>query len=64
MALDDPCIIRMDVTLSPYVDLVADAHYLPFLPESVDYIFSLAVFEQLHDPFLAAKSRLCKFPSS
>lgn len=56
MALDDPCIIRMDVSLSPYVDVVADAHYLPFLPESVDYIFSLAVFEHLYHPFRAAKS--------
>ena len=56
MAIDDPCIIRMDVTLSPYVDLVADAHYLPLLPESVDYIFSLAVFEHLYNPFQAAKS--------
>ena len=56
MALDDPCIIRTDVTLSPFVDLVADAHALPFLPESIDYIFSLAVFEHLHNPFRAAQS--------
>ena len=48
LALDDPCIIRMDVLLSPYVDLVADVHALPFLPESLDYIFSLAVVEHLH----------------
>jgi uncharacterized protein YbaR (Trm112 family)/SAM-dependent methyltransferase len=56
MALDDPCIIRMDVSITPYVDLVADAHALPFLPESIDYIFSLAVFEHLRNPFVAAKS--------
>lgn len=56
MALDDPCIIRMDVTLSPYVDLVADAHYMPFLPESLDYVFSLAVFEHLRNPFQASQS--------
>ena len=56
MALDDPCIIRMDVMLSPYVDIVADAHFLPFLPESIDYIFSLAVFEHLRNPFVAARS--------
>ncbi len=55
MALDDPNIIRMDVMMSPYVDLVADVHHLPFLPESIDYIFSLAVFEHLHNPFLAAQ---------
>ena len=56
MALDDPCIVRMDVMLSPYVDIVADAHFLPFLPESIDYIFSLAVFEHLRNPFVAARS--------
>jgi uncharacterized protein YbaR (Trm112 family) len=56
MALDDPCIIRMDVMLSPYVDIVADVHALPFLPESIDFIFSLAVFEHLSNPFLAAES--------
>lgn len=56
MALDDPGIIRTDVTLTPYVDLVADAHALPFLPGSIDFIFSLAVFEHLRNPFLAANS--------
>lgn len=55
MELDDPNIIRMDVMLSPYVDLVADVHHLPFLPESIDYIFSLAVFEHLRNPFQAAQ---------
>jgi 2-polyprenyl-3-methyl-5-hydroxy-6-metoxy-1,4-benzoquinol methylase/uncharacterized protein YbaR (Trm112 family) len=55
VSLDDPCIIRMDVKLSPYVDLVADVHALPFLPESIDYMFSLAVFEHLRNPFLAAQ---------
>jgi len=55
MALDDPCIIRMDVKLGPYVDIVGDAHALPFLPESIDYILSLAVFEHLRNPFLAAQ---------
>ncbi len=55
MALDDPCIIRMDGKLSPYVDLVGDAHALPFLPESLDYIFSLAVVEHLRNPFQVAQ---------
>lgn len=56
MQLDDPCIIRMDVTLTPYVDIVADAHHLPFLPGSLGYIFSMAVFEHLRNPFQAAQS--------
>jgi uncharacterized protein YbaR (Trm112 family)/SAM-dependent methyltransferase len=56
MRLDDPCIIRMDVTLTPYVDVVADAHHLPFVPGSLDYVFSMAVFEHLRNPFQAAQS--------
>jgi uncharacterized protein YbaR (Trm112 family)/SAM-dependent methyltransferase len=55
MMLDDPCIIRTDVTLTPYVDLVADAHALPFKDESVDYVLSLAVLEHLHNPFIAGQ---------
>jgi hypothetical protein len=46
----------MDIALSPYVDLVADVHSLPFLPGSLDYIFSLAVVEHLRNPFIAAQS--------
>jgi uncharacterized protein YbaR (Trm112 family)/SAM-dependent methyltransferase len=55
MKIDDPCIIRTDVKLTPYVDLVADIHTLPFLPNSLDYIFALAVFEHLRQPFEAAE---------
>jgi SAM-dependent methyltransferase len=54
MALDDPCIIRMDVQLTPYVDLVGDLHALPFKPECLDFVFSLAVVEHLRQPFTAA----------
>jgi uncharacterized protein YbaR (Trm112 family)/SAM-dependent methyltransferase len=53
--LDDPCIIRMDIFLSPHVDVVADAHHLPFKKGSIDFTFSLAVFEHLRQPFQAAK---------
>jgi SAM-dependent methyltransferase len=55
MQLDDPCIIRMDVKLTPYVDVVGDLHALPFKPASIDFIFALAVVEHLHNPFVAAE---------
>ncbi|WP_354697442.1 hypothetical protein DSM112329_03069 [Paraconexibacter sp. AEG42_29] len=38
-----------------HLDLVADAHALPFPDASFDYVFSLAVFEHLHSPWTAAK---------
>jgi SAM-dependent methyltransferase len=37
------------------VDVVGDAHALPFLPETLDFIFSLAVVEHLRQPFVAAQ---------
>lgn len=55
MALDLPNVIRMDVTLTPYVDVVGDAHALPFLPGTFDFVFSMAVTEHLRQPFLAAQ---------
>lgn len=55
MAFSLPNVIRMDVTLTPYVDIVCDAHALPFLPGSFDFIFSLAVIEHLRQPFVAAQ---------
>ena len=55
MALDLANVIRMDVTLTPYVDVVGDAHALPFLPQTFDFIFSLAVIEHLRNPYLAAQ---------
>jgi uncharacterized protein YbaR (Trm112 family)/SAM-dependent methyltransferase len=53
-AYDDPAVIRMDVVLTPHADVVADAHALPFLSDSLDFIFSLAVVEHLRQPFLVA----------
>jgi uncharacterized protein YbaR (Trm112 family) len=55
MTLDDPCIIRMDIKLTPCVDVVGDLHALPFRPGSLDYVFSLAVFEHLRQPFTACE---------
>jgi SAM-dependent methyltransferase len=36
------------------LDVVADAHALPFPAASFDFVFSLAVFEHLHSPWVAA----------
>ncbi|MCG8353709.1 MAG: class I SAM-dependent methyltransferase [Chloroflexales bacterium] len=55
MAFSLPNVIRMDVTLTPYVDVVGDAHAMPFLPGALDFIFALAVIEHLRQPFLAAQ---------
>jgi SAM-dependent methyltransferase len=55
VAVDDPCIIRTDVRWTPHTDVVCDAHHLPFRAESADFIFSLAVFEHLRQPFDAAQ---------
>lgn len=54
MTLDDPCIVRMDVSLTPYVDVVADVHALPFKPSTLGFVFGLAVLEHLRNPFAAA----------
>jgi uncharacterized protein YbaR (Trm112 family)/SAM-dependent methyltransferase len=52
-ALDDPCIVRMDLTLSPYVDVVGDVQALPFLPDSIDYALGDAVMEHVPRPWQA-----------
>jgi SAM-dependent methyltransferase len=40
---------------SPAADFLADAHALPFKPESFHCVFSYAVLEHLHNPFIAIK---------
>ena len=37
-----------------HLDVVADAHALPFPNASFDFVFSLSVFEHLHSPWIAA----------
>ena len=39
---------------SPAADLLADAHALPFAGATFDLVLSYAVFEHLHNPYLAA----------
>jgi SAM-dependent methyltransferase len=50
-------VVRTDAFVygTDHLDLVADAHALPFAAGSFDFVFSLAVFEHLHSPWLAAK---------
>lgn len=54
MRLDLPELIRMDFTLTEHVDIVADAHHLPFRADSLDMVFSLSVLEHLRQPFEVA----------
>lgn len=53
-ALDDPCIIRMDLTFNRWVDVVGDVQALPFLPGSIDFAFGGAVMEHVPNPWRAA----------
>jgi SAM-dependent methyltransferase len=53
--VDDPQIIRMDVCRTPFVDLVGDAHALPFRSESLGLVYATAVFEHLKEPWVAAR---------
>ena len=58
MEASRPNLIRMDVTLTPHVDVVGDAHALPFLADTLDFVFSLAVVEHLRQPWIAAEEML------
>jgi SAM-dependent methyltransferase len=51
-----PNVVRTDafVFSAEHLDVVADAHALPFPDASFDFVFSLSVFEHLHSPWLAA----------
>jgi SAM-dependent methyltransferase len=53
---NDTNVVRTDafVFATKHLDLVADAHSLPFADASFDFVFSLAVFEHLHSPWVAA----------
>ena len=47
--------IKSDAYLySKKMDIIADAHSLPFDNESFSYVYALAVFEHLHSPWIAA----------
>lgn len=57
-SLDDPRIVRMDAMRTPWVDVVGDAHRLPFRSGSLAVVHASAVFEHLRRPFDAAREIL------
>jgi SAM-dependent methyltransferase len=54
---ESPLLVKTDafVYRGERLDYVADAHALPFADDTFDFVFSLAVFEHLHSPWVAAK---------
>ena len=50
----DPNLLNLNIGPFPNVDIVADAHNLPYANDSVDAIHCEAVFEHLHTPTVAA----------
>ncbi len=48
-----PKLVNLNLGLFPNVEVVADAHHLPYADNSVDAIFCEAVLEHLHDPVQA-----------
>lgn len=53
---DAPNLVKTDAFIySKHLDYVVDAHCLPFEDNTFDFVFSLAVFEHLYAPWIAAK---------
>lgn len=52
---DHPMLCNVNIGPFSDVDVVADAHELPYADECADLITSVAVFEHLHNPLQAAK---------
>ncbi len=50
-----PNIINLNIDIFPNVDIVGDAHNLPFLDNSFDSVICNAVLEHLKNPYLAVK---------
>lgn len=48
-------LLNLNISNFPNVDIVGDAHILPFKSNTVDCIYSNAVFEHLHSPQIACK---------
>lgn len=50
-----PKLLNLNIGNFPNVDIVGDAHQLPFKSNTVDRIYSNAVFEHLHSPQVACQ---------
>jgi uncharacterized protein YbaR (Trm112 family) len=48
-------VVRSDIIITPFVDIVLDAHHLPFRDATIDFVHASAVFEHLKQPFTAAE---------
>jgi SAM-dependent methyltransferase len=48
-------LLNLNISNFPNVDIVGDAHLLPFKDQSVDRVYSVAVFEHLHSPEIACQ---------
>ena len=46
--------IRLDIKPSPRVEIIADAHRLPFSTASIDIVYSIAVLEHVQKPWIVA----------
>jgi SAM-dependent methyltransferase len=51
----DPKLVNLNIGPFPNVDIVADAHLLPYADSSVDAIYCEAVLEHLENPVLAVE---------
>lgn len=58
----DDRIINFDMTKYRGVDVIGNAHYLPFSNDSFDFVYSQASFEHYNNPFIVADEvyRICK----
>ncbi|MBU0580181.1 MAG: methyltransferase domain-containing protein, partial [Candidatus Margulisbacteria bacterium] len=52
---EHPDFVNLDIALFPEVDIVGNAHALPFINESLDAVIINAVLEHVEDPFLVVE---------
>src|SRR6185295_12525891 len=52
-SIDDPRVVRLDLVRTPHLDVIGDAHALPFRDGSFAFVHASAMLEHLAQPFLA-----------